>query len=77
MFMVMQKPLVGAKKCPFVGRGNPTIADEPVTARPLLLVVDDESPILKVVERLAAEARFEVVAAGDIRSALVQTDRAI
>ena len=32
------------------------------TARPLLLVVDDEIPVLKVVERLAARIGFDVVA---------------
>jgi DNA-binding NtrC family response regulator len=34
---------------------------KPVFARPLLLVVDDELPVLKVVERLAAKAGFDVV----------------
>ena len=34
----------------------------PKTARPLLLVVDDEIPVLKVVERLAAKIGFDVVA---------------
>src|SRR5580765_2395095 len=33
----------------------------PKTERPLLLVVDDEIPVLKVVERLAAKAGFDVV----------------
>jgi two-component system response regulator HydG len=33
-------------------------------SRPLLLVVDDEPPVLKVVERLAAKAGFDVVACG-------------
>ena len=33
-------------------------------ARPLLLVVDDEPPVLRVVERLAAGAGFEVVTCG-------------
>ena len=32
--------------------------------RPLLLVVDDEPPVLKIVERLAAKAGFEVAACG-------------
>src|SRR6267142_1600450 len=32
--------------------------------RPLLLVVDDEPPVLKVVERLAGKAGFDVVACG-------------
>ncbi len=34
----------------------------PPTERPLLLVVDDELPVLKVVERLAAKIGFDVVA---------------
>jgi DNA-binding NtrC family response regulator len=34
----------------------------PPAARPLLLVVDDEIPVLKVVERLAARIGFDVVA---------------
>ncbi len=34
----------------------------PKTERPLLLVVDDEIPVLKVVERLAARIGFDVVA---------------
>jgi two-component system response regulator HydG len=40
----------------------PIAAVKPVTYRPLLLVVDDEMPVLKVVERLAAKAGFDVVA---------------
>jgi DNA-binding NtrC family response regulator len=38
----------------------PKIVAPLVTARPSLLVVDDELPVLKVVERLAAKAGFEV-----------------
>src|SRR5476651_857329 len=34
----------------------------PKTERPLLLVVDDEIPVLRVVERLAARIGFDVVA---------------
>jgi DNA-binding NtrC family response regulator len=34
----------------------------PLATRPLLLVVDDEIPVLKVVERLAARIGFDVVA---------------
>ncbi len=33
----------------------------PKTARPLLLVVDDELPVLRVVERMAAKAGYDVV----------------
>jgi len=47
---------------------------EPVTkaptARPLLLVVDDEQPVLRVVERLAAKAGFDVVTCGSGRDAM-------
>jgi two-component system response regulator HydG len=35
---------------------------KPVPYRPLLLVVDDELPVLRVVERLAAKVGFDVVA---------------
>ena len=35
----------------------------PPAARPLLLVVDDELPILRVIERLAGKAGYDVVAA--------------
>src|SRR5262245_45491414 len=37
----------------------------PPAARPLLLVVDDELPVLKVVERLAAKTGFDVVTCAD------------
>src|SRR5216117_3480489 len=36
-------------------------ATSPSVARPLLLVVDDELPVLKVVERLAGKTGFDVV----------------
>jgi len=36
-------------------------ASSPSVARPLLLVVDDELPVLKVVERLAGKTGFDVV----------------
>jgi two-component system response regulator HydG len=36
-------------------------APTPAVSRPLLLVVDDELPVLKVVERLAARTGFDVV----------------
>jgi len=42
----------------------PTPVEKPAAARPLLLVVDDEPPVLKIVERLAAKAGFEVAACG-------------
>src|SRR5262249_53056602 len=37
----------------------------PPAARPLLLVVDDELPVLKVVERLAGKTGFDVVTCAD------------
>jgi DNA-binding NtrC family response regulator len=37
---------------------------KPQSARPSLLVVDDEQPVLKVIERLAAKAGFDVVTCG-------------
>ena len=37
---------------------------KPAATRPLLLVVDDEPPVLKVIERLAGKAGFDVVACG-------------
>jgi len=39
----------------------PTDESVPAVSRPLLLVVDDEVPVLKVVERLAARTGFDVV----------------
>ncbi len=38
-----------------------TMATRSTSTRPLLLIVDDEAPILKVIERLAARAGFDVV----------------
>src|SRR5713226_458217 len=38
-----------------------TQASPPAVSRPLLLVVDDEPPVLKIVERLAARTGFDVV----------------
>src|SRR5256885_12023482 len=35
-----------------------------VTAKPLLVVVDDEAPVLRVVERLAARIGYDVVTCG-------------
>ncbi|HYM25944.1 MAG TPA: sigma-54 dependent transcriptional regulator, partial [Vicinamibacterales bacterium] len=40
------------------------------TARPSLLVVDDEAPVLRVVERLAAKAGFDVITCGSGSEAL-------
>ena len=51
--------------CPWRG-GSPLdmSASRPVPFRPLLLVVDDEIPVLKVIERLAAKAGYDVVTCG-------------
>ena len=51
-----------ALRCPTCGSDRIAMAViKPVPARPLLLVVDDELPVLKVVERLAAKVGFDVV----------------
>jgi len=48
--------------CPVCGTPRGAMAiDQPAAARPLLLVVDDELPVLRVVERLAAKVGFDVV----------------
>ena len=39
----------------------PVLVPKPLVARPLLLVVDDELSVLKVVERLAVKSGFDVV----------------
>src|SRR3954470_14858249 len=39
-------------------------------ARPLLLVVDDEQPVLKVIERFATKNGFDVVACGSGEEAM-------
>ena len=51
MYELMSSPLRGTSEAPLPC----------AIARPLLLVVDDEPQVLKVVERLAAGAGFEVV----------------
>src|SRR5690349_4264728 len=40
------------------------------TTRPSLLVVDDEAPVLRVIERLAAKAGYEVITCGSGSEAL-------
>jgi len=48
--------------CPVCGKTTmPTPVSHTPIPRPLLLVVDDEVPVLKVVERLAVKAGFDVV----------------
>src|SRR5215510_12385148 len=44
-------------------------------ARPLLLVVDDEQPVLRVVERTAAKAGFDVVTCGSGTEAMRELAR--
>src|SRR6185503_4222221 len=53
----------------------PTTGEKPAAARPLLLVVDDEPPVLKIVERLAAKAGFDVAACGSGAEAMRMLDR--
>jgi DNA-binding NtrC family response regulator len=51
--------------CPHCGLlPDIVVTKAPTTTRPLLLVVDDEVPVLRVVERLAARTGFDVVACG-------------
>src|SRR5580765_4427845 len=55
-------PVIPCPRC-----GVSTIAmpvEKPAAGRPLLLVVDDEPPVLRVVGRLATKAGFEVVTCG-------------
>ena len=51
--------------CPLCGREpsayTSAVSKTPPSTRPLLLVVDDEQPVLRVVERLAAKAGYDVV----------------
>src|SRR5882762_8797198 len=50
------------RQCPLCGVAHPNMAaSETAHARPLLLVVDDEEPVLRVIERLAGKAGFDVV----------------
>jgi two-component system response regulator HydG len=59
---VSEFPLIPCPQCGIATLPMPV--EQPATARPLLLVVDDEPPVLKVVERLATKAGFDVVACG-------------
>ncbi|HWF84448.1 MAG TPA: response regulator, partial [Vicinamibacterales bacterium] len=43
---------------------------KPPVARPLLLVVDDELPVLRVIERLAGKVGFDVVSCASGSEAL-------
>jgi two-component system response regulator HydG len=43
----------------------PDAMTRPVATRPLLLVVDDEAPVLKLIERVAAKIGFDVVTASN------------
>src|SRR5256712_763356 len=49
---------------PHCGSGSHTTPVTRTQPRPLLLVVDDEQPVLRVVERLAAKVGFDVVTCG-------------
>src|SRR5258705_3306417 len=62
---ISESPERLAVPCPRCGMTTMAVpVDKPVIARPLLLVVDDEPPVLKIVERLATKAGFEVVSCG-------------
>src|SRR4029077_3987896 len=51
--------------CPHCGAIKMVMsAPKTAAARPLLLVVDDEPPVLKVIARLAAKIGFDVVTCG-------------
>jgi DNA-binding NtrC family response regulator len=52
-----------------------TAVEKPAAPRPLLLVVDDEPQVLKIVERLAAKAGFEVAACGSGAEAMRMLSR--
>src|SRR5882672_7024133 len=53
-----------AMLCPHCGSASHTTPVTRTQPRPLLLVVDDEQPVLRVVERLAAKVGFDVVTCG-------------
>src|SRR5213592_1957374 len=64
-----------AGSCPHCGFVPVDAAVTKESARPLLLVVDDEEPVLRVVERLAARTGFDVIACGsgsDAMQALIR-----
>src|SRR5437867_3282628 len=53
---------ISTLRCPHCGVVPiPMSGLKPSTARPLLLVVDDEPAILKIIERLAGKLGFDVV----------------
>lgn len=60
--------------CPRCGV-NPLMMQKTGQARPLLLVVDDDEPVLKVVERLAAKAGYDVVTCASGSEALSALSR--
>src|SRR5262245_13571043 len=47
----------------------------PIVARPLLLIVDDEAPVLRIIERLAAKVGFDVVSCGSGSEAMRELAR--
>src|SRR6267378_3557018 len=53
-----------AMPCPRCGGASHTMPMTRTQPRPLLLVVDDDQPVLRVVERLAAKVGFDVVTCG-------------
>src|SRR5882762_7370128 len=70
MYELLSRAISGTSEdpaipCPRCGMTTMAVpVDQPVVTRPLLLVVDDEPPVLKVVERLGTKAGFEVVSCG-------------
>ena len=63
----VSEPTTEASPCPCPSCGVITMASPAAKAggaRPLLLVVDDEAPVLKVLERVAARTGFDVVTCG-------------
>ena len=62
---MLETCLGDVETCPHCGvLADAVIVSKTPATRPLLLVVDDEVPVLRVVERLAARTGFDVVACG-------------
>jgi CheY-like chemotaxis protein len=61
---------VGWKFCPFCGKSKVTVEWEQVEYRPRVLVVDDEPPLLKMVEVALRPLNLEIYTAGNGRDGL-------
>src|SRR5437867_4306870 len=59
-----------AAHCPHCGSATVPMHKPALIKRPQLLVVDDDLPVLKVIERLAAKAGYDVVACANGSDAL-------